>query len=76
MGVMEELGPYLQLGTQMAVSVLVCGAVGWFIDSKAGSTPIGLLVGLIVGAAIGLFQFLRAVRQPKERDQDGSTKVE
>jgi F0F1-type ATP synthase assembly protein I len=64
------------MGTQMAVSVLVCGAIGWFIDSKADSTPIGLLVGLIVGSAIGLFQFLRAVRQPNKRDQDGSTKVE
>lgn len=71
---MRQLAPYLNLGAQMAVTIVALGAAGWWFDSWKGSTPWGLIVGLVLGSTLGLVQFLRMVQQllarPKETNDD------
>ena len=67
---MQQAAPYLVLGVQLAGTVVVCGAVGWWIDSMILSTPTGLLIGVVVGSIVGLVQFLRTVQRLSRRDRD------
>jgi F0F1-type ATP synthase assembly protein I len=66
---MRELAPYLMLGTQLAVTVLFLGGIGWLIDDRFGSTPWGLVGGLCLGGVVGFVQFLRSTQRLLERDQ-------
>ncbi|CAN5554665.1 hypothetical protein BH10BAC6_BH10BAC6_08330 [soil metagenome] len=72
--IMRQMAPYLNLGAQMAVTILVLGGAGWWIDSKWQTTPWGLIIGLMLGSALGLTQFLRMIQQllkrPKEVDNE------
>ena len=67
---MQQAAPYLVLGVQLAGTVVVCGAVGWWIDSVMLSAPVGLLVGVVGGSIVGLVQFLRTVQRLSRRDRD------
>lgn len=69
---MQQVAPYLVLGVQLAGTVVVCGAVGWYADSLAGSAPIGLVGGATIGSVVGLVQFIRTVLRLSRRDQGAS----
>ncbi len=42
-------------------AVLVMLIIGWGADLILGSSPWGIVVGIIIGAAIGFFQFFRII---------------
>lgn len=70
---MQQLAPYLALGGQLAGTVLVCGALGWWIDSRLTSEPIGIVSGVVLGSIVGLTQFLRTVsRLAREQGADNA----
>ncbi|MBS1560078.1 MAG: AtpZ/AtpI family protein [Bacteroidetes bacterium] len=54
----------------MATTILVLGGVGWWIDSTWRSSPWGLIVGLLLGSALGLTQFLRMIQQLLKKPTD------
>jgi len=71
--IVRQLAPYMALGWQLSVTIFLLGGLGWLADSHWKTSPIGLLVGLIVGAAVGLIQFFRMIgqlsRRPEEQQQ-------
>ncbi len=64
---MQEVGPYLTLGFQMAMFVGIGLAIGWYIDKDSGSSFwMGILAA--VGAGAGLVYFLMTVmKMEKEK---------
>jgi F0F1-type ATP synthase assembly protein I len=70
---MRELAPYLTLGTQLTMTVLFLGGIGWLIDDSYGTSPWWLVVGLILGCVIGFYQFLRSLQQMLKRDKERRT---
>lgn len=66
---MQQLAPYMALGSQLTVTVLLLGGIGWLVDDHYGWTPWGLVTGLCLGACVGFVQFLRSVRQLLEADK-------
>lgn len=44
-------------------SILFMMILGWFFDLLTGASPIGLVGGIIVGSAIGFYQFFRTTSQ-------------
>jgi ATP synthase protein I len=42
------------IGTLNLGSVLIGLGIGWFVDGRVGSFPVGTLVGLAVGIGTGL----------------------
>jgi ATP synthase protein I len=61
------LGQAVRIGTELLAALIVGGGLGWAIDTYLlGTTPWGLVIGLIVGAAAGVRNAYRmAQRWPK-----------
>ena len=54
---------FAQLGMMGAVCLLGGGALGWFVDSEAGTLPLFLLAGLLLGGALAAVTTWREVRK-------------
>lgn len=70
-------GNALRLSSEFVAAIIVGAGLGWFIDSLAGTSPIGLIVLLLIGFAAGVLNVMRAAGQVAEfgavrRDGDGS----
>jgi F0F1-type ATP synthase assembly protein I len=46
-------------GISLIGSVVVMLGVGWVVDAYLDSSPIGVVVGILLGAIIGFYQFFR-----------------
>ncbi|HEY6805047.1 MAG TPA: AtpZ/AtpI family protein [Pyrinomonadaceae bacterium] len=46
-------------GITLFATVAVFCAIGWFLDKWLGTQPWCLIVGIVVGSALGLFEFVR-----------------
>jgi F0F1-type ATP synthase assembly protein I len=54
---------FAQLGSMNAVALLAGFGLGWLVDAKLGTTPIFIFVGLLVGAACGVYATYRRIRR-------------
>lgn len=46
-------------GIALFATVAAFCALGWFVDKWLGTKPWGLIVGIVLGSAAGLFEFVR-----------------
>ena len=60
----QDAAPFLGLGMQLAVAVLLFFLVGWWVDSRYDTGPYGMLVGSAVGITGGMIKFIRTVTGP------------
>jgi F0F1-type ATP synthase assembly protein I len=68
---MQQLGPYMGLGIQLAAAMVAFGALGWWLDSKFATTPWLLIVGIVLGATGGMIHLIRtAVRSNPHAESD------
>lgn len=61
---------YAGLGVQFAGTLLVLGALGYWVDHKLGSSPWLMILGIFLGAAGGFVSLVRqvpAVRPPRSK---------
>ena len=52
-------GKYLTSGFEVAVGIALGSVVGTYADHKLGSSPWGLLIGLLVGCAGGMYLLVK-----------------
>jgi F0F1-type ATP synthase assembly protein I len=57
---LREVAPYLNLGWQLATTILVMVAVGWLLDKWLGTQPVFLIIFSFLGCAVALFDFIRS----------------
>ena len=70
-----QLGPFLTLGVQLAVTVLVCFFLGRWLDSVFNTAPWLMIIGLALGVTGGFINFFRtAIALGKEEDQEAAEK--
>jgi F0F1-type ATP synthase assembly protein I len=58
---LQEVAPYLGIGTSLAATVLAGLGAGYWADTRLATKPVGLLVGGVFGIAVALYQFFRTV---------------
>ncbi|MBN2369163.1 MAG: AtpZ/AtpI family protein [Vicinamibacteria bacterium] len=58
---MRDAGPYLGLGTSLALTVILGFGAGRWADGRLNSDPLLTLMGSFVGLAAGLYGFFRTV---------------
>jgi F0F1-type ATP synthase assembly protein I len=54
---------FAQLGMVNAASLLVGFGIGWLGDTRLGTAPIFIFVGLLVGAGCGVYATYRRIRR-------------
>ena len=70
----RDLAYYSSLGFSVALAIFIGLFLGVFIDSKFGTGPTGMFVGLGIGIVAGFRNILHAVKKVqrmdnKERDE-------
>ncbi len=60
---MAAAAEFLTLGLTAAVTLLACGAAGYFLDRWLGTSPIFLLVGVVLGLAAAVAMTVARVRR-------------
>ena len=70
----RQIGPYLGIGIEFVVAILLCLFLGQWLDGKWGTGPVLMLVGAFVGAAVGFYSLIRTVLklQDGEKQAGGS----
>jgi F0F1-type ATP synthase assembly protein I len=59
--IFRDVAPFLSLGFQLASAVVLFFFLGHWIDNKFSISPIGKLVGFVLGTVGGFIQFFRTV---------------
>jgi F0F1-type ATP synthase assembly protein I len=54
---------FAQLGMLNAAALLVGFGIGWLVDSRLGTTPVFIFVGLLIGAGCGVYATYRRIRR-------------
>lgn len=66
-------GQYMGYGLTLALATLFFLLVGWWLDSKLGTTPVLLILGAFVGAGAGfyrLYYYVLIQFRPKPKDSE------
>ncbi|MBM3991694.1 MAG: AtpZ/AtpI family protein [Planctomycetes bacterium] len=50
---------YAGAGLQFALTFLACGALGWWLDGKLGTSPWLMIAGILLGAAGAMYSLVR-----------------
>ncbi len=61
---------FIDLGFQFAIAIALGVGLGYLLDSKLNSTPVFMVLGLLLGAASGFLNMYRAVF-PKGKNENG-----
>ena len=65
-----DLGRFASLGLQFGLTLLLFGAVGWWLDGRLGTSPWLLVAGLVCGNVIAFFALVRAAASAKSPPHD------
>jgi len=59
--VMKQLGPYLNLGWQLAITIVVMVFLGKWLDEKFGTSPWLIVTCSVFGVFAGMYTFIKTV---------------
>jgi F0F1-type ATP synthase assembly protein I len=68
---LREVGPYLTLGIQLAAAVIVFFLIGWWLDTRQGTAPLFMLIGIVVGFVGGMIKFLKSISELTDKRSSG-----
>ncbi len=66
----RSVGPYLTLGIQLIVTILLCVVAGHWADGKFDTSPLWTLIGGLIGIAAGFYHFFKAVLKMDRKSEE------
>ena len=63
----RKAGPYIDASWQLAGSVGLGTALGWWLDKKFGTSPWLLVVGALFGIGVGFYAFFKILMNLNKR---------
>ena len=66
----RSVGPYITLGIQFVVNILVCVFAGRWLDGHFDTSPIFTLLGSLFGIAAGFYHFFKVVLNMDRKSED------
>ena len=73
-GSVAGYGQALKLSSEFIAGIVVGVGLGWFLDRVAGTSPWGLIVGLLLGFGAGVLNVLRSAGVVAEFGQGDKTR--
>lgn len=70
---MKEVGPYLGLGIELAVTLLVFIFIGQYLDKRWDTDPWLFLACAALGFIIAFYNFFKTISRLNDRDSKGGT---
>ena len=67
---MREVGPYLGLGLQLAVTIVVMVLIGDWLDKKFGYKYLFTLIFAFLGIGAGLYNMLKTITELEKRNKN------
>ncbi|MDZ4790610.1 MAG: AtpZ/AtpI family protein [Hyphomicrobiales bacterium] len=58
----KAMGTAFRMSAEMIAGVVVGGLLGYAIDAGLGSKPLALIVGLLFGAGVGIYNAIRSAK--------------
>lgn len=62
------IGRAWRLSVEMIAGFLVCGGIGWFLDSWLGTRPVFLLVFVVIGMVVGVYNVFKVAKAMNPED--------
>lgn len=59
------------LGTEFALTEILGGAVGYWLDKKLGTLPWCLLGGVLLGFGLGMWRVVSAAKTANKEEKNG-----
>jgi len=70
----REVGPFLTLGLQLAITVVVFFFLGQWLDRELDTEPWLMLTGVMIGVVGGILKFIKTAmeigKQSEKRNQE------
>ncbi|RJT39986.1 ATP F0F1 synthase subunit I [Mesorhizobium waimense] len=73
-GSVAGYGQALKLSSEFIAGIVVGVGLGWFLDRMAGTSPWGLIIGLLLGFGAGVLNVLRSAGMMAEFGQGDKTR--
>lgn len=67
---LQSLSPYLTLGIQLAITVIVFFFIGKYLDEKFGTAPWLMVIMIVFGSAGGMIKFFRTVIELSKKQDE------
>ena len=59
--IIKQSGPAMGASYTLIGAILILGAIGYFIDKWQGTSPIFLLIGLLLGIIVGFYEIAKII---------------
>jgi F0F1-type ATP synthase assembly protein I len=59
--IIKQSGPAMGASYTLIGSVLILGALGYFIDKWRDSSPLFLILGLVIGIIVGFYEIAKVI---------------
>jgi len=66
--VLRQAGPYLNASWTMTAALLLGLALGWWLDRKLGTEPWLMLLGILLGIVVGMYEIARVAFAPRGKE--------
>lgn len=66
----HQAGPYLTLGWQMVITILMGVGIGYWIDKSYGTKPLYLVIFSVLFVIIALVNFIRTVLDLEKKENN------
>ncbi len=63
--VLRQAGPYLNASWTLTAALLLGLALGWWLDRKLGTEPWLMLLGVLLGIVVGMYEIARVAFPPR-----------
>ena len=68
--VWKELGPYMNIGIQMVLTILLGVWLGWQLDAYFKTKPVLLIIFSFLFSVTGLYSAIRTAMKSEEKKKD------
>ena len=66
----RESGSLYGAGVQIAAGIVLMAFIGWWIDTRWGTTPWIMVLGICFGAAAGMYQLVKTVNEINKKEAE------
>ena len=65
--IVKQSGPAMGASYTLVAAVIILGTIGYIVDKWQNSSPIFLLLGLLIGIVVGFYEIAKVIWLNKEK---------